>query len=78
MKTAISIPDALFDRADEFARKFGKSRSELYRDALSEYLRRHDPIAVTSALDELTDALVPAPESWPAQAGRRTLRRSEW
>jgi hypothetical protein len=34
-----------FERADESARRFAKLRSELYRDALSKYLRRHDPLA---------------------------------
>jgi metal-responsive CopG/Arc/MetJ family transcriptional regulator len=36
MKTAISIPDELFNRAEEMARKTGKSRSQLYQEALSE------------------------------------------
>ena len=78
MKTAISIPDELFDRADDFAKQFGKSRSELYRDALTEYLRRHDPHAITSALDEAVDELGSEHDAWPAEAGRRALERSEW
>lgn len=78
MKTAISIPDELFKRADELARQSGKSRSQLYREALSEYLHRHDPLAVTRALDELVDALVPEPDAWLSDAARRTLERSEW
>jgi predicted transcriptional regulator len=36
MKTAVSIPDDLFRRADEYASRSGKSRSELYREALAD------------------------------------------
>ena len=38
MKTAISLPDATFRRADEVARRLGLSRSELYVKALEAYL----------------------------------------
>lgn len=78
MKTAISIPDELFYRADELARSSGKSRSQLYREALAEYLHRHDPRAVTDALNEIADALAPEPDAWLNEAARRTLERSEW
>ena len=57
MKTAVSIPDDLFAKADAFARGLGRSRSQVYRDALAEYLVRHDPQSITSALDELADEL---------------------
>lgn len=78
MKTALSIPDDLFERAEDFARRFGKSRSQLYREALAEYLCRRDPRAVTSVLDELADELGAGSDAWLAEAGRRALGRSEW
>lgn len=78
MKTAVSIPDDLFRRADELARRLGKSRSEVYREALAEYLTRRDPHAVTTTLDRLVDELVPEMDTWVAEAGRRALERSEW
>jgi hypothetical protein len=34
MKTAISIPDAIFEQAEELAQKQGLSRSELYTKAI--------------------------------------------
>ncbi|EIJ36932.1 hypothetical protein Thini_4454 [Thiothrix nivea DSM 5205] len=37
MKTAISIPDPVFQAAELFARHFGISRSELYTKAVEEY-----------------------------------------
>jgi len=78
MKTAISIPDDLFERAEELAHRLGKSRSQLYREALAEYVFRHEPRSVTNALDELVDELAPEPDSWVIEAGRQALERSEW
>ncbi len=56
MKTAISIPDALFDAAEKFAHRMGISRSELFREALKNYLSTHRQEAVTDALNEVFDA----------------------
>jgi predicted transcriptional regulator len=78
MKTAVSIPDDLFARADDMARRLGKSRSQVYREALAEYLVRREPKAVTGALDELADELGTEGDPWAAEASRRVLERSEW
>ncbi|MGI8661404.1 MAG: ribbon-helix-helix protein, CopG family [Thermoleophilaceae bacterium] len=43
MKTAVSIPDALFAEADELARRVGRSRSQVYRETLAEYVARRRP-----------------------------------
>lgn len=64
MKTAISIPDELFERAERMARRSGTSRSELYAQALDAYLQaRDDPTQdpVTAKLDELAGTSVLAP-----------------
>jgi predicted transcriptional regulator len=78
MKTAISIPDDLFERAEELARRLGKSRSQIYREALAEYVFRREPRSVTNALDELVGELGSEVDAWSIEAGRRTLERSEW
>lgn len=77
MKTAVSIPDELFVRAEEMALKSGKSRSQLYQDALSEYLLRRDPGAVTQAMDEALADIDPEPDPWLTEAGRQALERNE-
>jgi hypothetical protein len=51
MKTAISIPDALFAAAERLAGQLGVSRSELYREALGAFLREHSQEGVTEALN---------------------------
>jgi metal-responsive CopG/Arc/MetJ family transcriptional regulator len=51
MKTAVSIPNAVFETAEQYARHEGLSRSELYAKALAEYLEHHRAERVTEALD---------------------------
>lgn len=51
MKVAVSIPDPVFRRAEEFARRFKKPRSRLYAEAVSEYLNAHDPKAITEKIN---------------------------
>ena len=78
MKTAVSIPDHLFERAEALARRLGKSRSQVYREALADYVARREPDNVTRSLDELVDQLGSDVDDWTAEAGRRALERSEW
>jgi predicted transcriptional regulator len=78
MKTAVSIPDELFRKADALAGRLGKSRSEVYRDALADYVARREPGAVTRALDELADEFAGEDRAFANEAARRTLERSEW
>jgi metal-responsive CopG/Arc/MetJ family transcriptional regulator len=42
MKTAISLPDSVFEEAEGLAQKLGLSRSELYTEALKAYLRKYN------------------------------------
>ena len=53
MKTAISLPDPLFDAAERLARRLGISRSELYQRAVKAYLKESRGDGVTEALNEL-------------------------
>jgi predicted transcriptional regulator len=78
MKTAVSIPDALFRQAEALARRLGRSRSAIYREALAEYVARREPHAVTVALDGIADELAGHQDEWAAEAARSALERSEW
>ncbi len=78
MKTAVSIPDELFRQADELASRLGKSRSEIYREALADYLARREPGAVTRALDTVADELSADGGGFVSAAARQALERSEW
>jgi metal-responsive CopG/Arc/MetJ family transcriptional regulator len=78
MKTAISIPDDLFEGAESLARQTKKSRSRLFRDALKEYLARHTPDQVTEAMDNALAELRPTVDPFVSTSARRILERSEW
>ena len=51
MKTAVSVPDGLFQQAETAARRLRVSRSRLYSEALAEYLSRRQADAVTERLN---------------------------
>ena len=53
MKTAISIPDPLFEAAERLANRLGISRSELYQRAVKRFLETHSHQAIREALDEV-------------------------
>jgi len=78
MKTAISIPDEVFEEAERLARRLGKSRSEVYSLAVAEYLARHAPDQVTADLDRAVLEANETADEFTARAGRRTLGRTEW
>lgn len=78
MKTAVSLPDAVFRGAERLARKLKKSRSKLYSDAIREYLARHDFDNVTEAMDGVISGLEPEPDPFVSAAARRILARTEW
>jgi Ribbon-helix-helix protein, copG family len=78
MKTAVSIPDDVFEKAERLARRMKKSRSELFSRALTEYVARHAPDHVTEAMNKVCAEIGIEPEPFGSAAARRTLERVEW
>lgn len=78
MKTAISIPDEVFEGAERLARRTKRSRSRLFSDALKEYLARHTPDRVTEAMNKALEEIGEASDSFISASARRVLERSEW
>ena len=78
MKTAVSLPDEVFRAAERQARRVKKSRSQLYAEALSEYLARHAPDEVTEAMNRVVEQLCEPADPFVSAAARRVLERSEW
>lgn len=78
MKTAISIPDEVFLAAERHARRLHKSRSQLYAEALAEYLSRHAPEEVTEAMNQVVDKLDSDRDPFVHAAAYRALQRAEW
>ncbi len=76
MKTAISIPDDIFEEAERLARRTKRSRSQLFSDAVKEYLARHTTDDVTEAMNRVcVDVGV---DDFTASAARDILKRVEW
>lgn len=78
MKTAVSVPNELFDRADRLAKHLQVSRSELYSRALREYLTRHSPEEVTEALNRHCGEVDTSPDPFVSEAARRVLAEEQW
>jgi metal-responsive CopG/Arc/MetJ family transcriptional regulator len=78
VKTAVSIPDALFDAADQLAARLGVSRSELYARALARTLAEETDDAVTARLDALFSVQDSGLDPTVKGAQRRRALSTEW
>ena len=78
MKTAISIPDPIFELAEKTARKMKLSRSELYSQALAEFLSKRQPEKVTQALDEVYELESSSLDRLLEMMQRSSLPEEEW
>jgi metal-responsive CopG/Arc/MetJ family transcriptional regulator len=78
MKTAVSIPDQVFEQAERLAKRTRKSRSHVFSSALREYVARHSPDEVTEAMNRVCEQVGEQGDPFVARAARRTLERSEW
>lgn len=78
MKTAVSVPDEIFAKAERLARRMKKSRSELFSNALAEYVARHAPDHVTETMNQVCAEVGVEVDSFVAAASRQTLERTEW
>ena len=78
MKTAVSIPDDVFEEAERLARRMKKSRSELYSRAVADFVARHAQDRVTEAMNQTCEELGEDTEGFVSAAANRILERSEW
>jgi metal-responsive CopG/Arc/MetJ family transcriptional regulator len=78
MKTAISLPDALYAQADKYAQDNGLSRSSLVAVALREYLGQHKHLNLTEQLNEAIDAQGQPTDETVLAYNRRKMRSAEW
>ena len=78
MKTAVSIPDEVFEEVERLARRARKSRSEVFSAALREYVARHAPDKITEAVNAVCDNLSETEGQFTSAAARRVLEHSEW
>ena len=78
MRTTISIPDPVYTDAERLARRLGKSRSQLYSEAVAEYVIRHDTETLTETMNKVCDSVDVHCDPAFSSMTRRILERSEW
>jgi metal-responsive CopG/Arc/MetJ family transcriptional regulator len=78
MKTAVSIPGEVFQAAERLAKRTRKSRSQLFSDAVREYVARHAPDEVTEAMDRVCAQIGDSKDEFVSSAASRILERTEW
>ena len=71
VKTAISISEQIFLRAEETAKRLGMNRSQLFSTALAEFLARHQQDKITEKLNEVYGSEVSELNSVLAKMARR-------
>jgi metal-responsive CopG/Arc/MetJ family transcriptional regulator len=78
MKTAVSIPDEVFNQAEHLAKRLKISRSEIFAKALAEFVSRHAPDAITESFDRVCAELQDEPDPAFQRAARKVLENTEW
>ena len=80
VKTAVSVPDDVFEKAEQLARSTGRSRSDVYAAALREYVARHSVDELRDAVDRVVEEIGEGAgtDGFVRRAARRTLETAEW
>jgi len=78
MKTAISIPNQVFLRADKFARLRKMTRSALFTIAVDEYIQHHRQDNVTQKLNEVYAKEDSSLDSVLGKLQARSLPKEDW
>jgi hypothetical protein len=78
MRTAVSIPDDVFEQAERLAAALGTSRSQLYSRALQEFVARHAAGRLTEVMNRVVDDVGPGIAEFSQRAARRVLEQVEW
>lgn len=80
MKTAVSIPDRVFESTEKLAARLGMSRRELYAKALVAMVEKHRNDLVTSQLNEIYggNGVESSVDLDVASLQTRSLPREKW
>lgn len=78
MKTAISIPNNVFEQAESLARKLKISRSELYTEAVKVYLKENHIEDVTAKLNEVYENAASNLDESLLKAQKAILPKEKW
>jgi metal-responsive CopG/Arc/MetJ family transcriptional regulator len=78
MKTAVSIPNDIYDSAEKLATHLGKSRSQLYAQALKNYMQEQNDEAITSKLNEIYSNIESSIDPGLKKLQTHAIPKEEW
>jgi metal-responsive CopG/Arc/MetJ family transcriptional regulator len=78
MKTAISLPDIVFEKAESLAKQLGVSRSELYTKALQAYLQKYNREQTLDKLNQIYAEESSEPDPVLTKMQYISLPREDW
>jgi len=78
MKTAVSVPDAVFREAEQLAKRLGKSRSDLYATALAAFLEAHRRDDITARLNQVYVRESPPVDPVLAEMQAASIEHEDW
>ena len=78
VKTAVSIPDRIFDAAEQYARRRGIPRSQVYAEALARFMAEQESDEdLTEALNRVCAEVDTGLDEFGRAAARRALAASD-
>ena len=78
VKTAVSIPDRIFDAAEQYARRRGIPRSQVYAEALARFMADQESDEdLTEALNRVCAEVDTNLDEFGRAAARRALAASD-
>lgn len=78
MKVAISVPNPVFDAAERLAKERRVPRSQVFSEALEEYVAKHGSAAVTAKLNAVYDAELSSVDPALSSAQYASLSHEAW
>ncbi len=78
MKVAISLPDPVFSAAEKLANQLRVSRSQLYAQALQEYLGKRQDALITERLNAVHGAIAESVDPALAAAQFDAIEHETW
>ena len=78
MKTAVSLPDPVFEAAEKLAKRLKLSRSALYARALEEFVQKSESDDITARINRSLAGVKQERDPFLDAAAQAMLQRSEW
>lgn len=79
MKTAVSVPDEVFERAERAAKRLGLSRSELFTRAIVAFLSTRTDESITRSYGAaFGESFEPDADAFRRKATQQALLAVEW